>query len=183
VYHPAATGQESRSAESKKTQAPGRLRCKPSSVPSIAAGHREGGRRPFIWTRPCGRALPWGQAAYPRRYWPEPCRRRCLALHPVGFAVPGASRPPRCALTAPFHPYLPRPRLRRAVCFLWHFPWPRPRGRGRWVLPTTVAQRCSDFPPPAGSGACSAARPRAAFRAAGQGHYTARGESGLRESH
>ena len=25
----------------------------------------------------------------------------------------------RCALTAPFHPYRPRP----AVYFLWHFPW------------------------------------------------------------
>jgi len=30
---------------------------------------------------------------------------RCLALHPVGFTVPATSRPPRCALTAPFHPY------------------------------------------------------------------------------
>jgi len=34
----------------------------------------------------------------------EPPRSRCLALHPVGFAVPASSRSPRCALTAPFHP-------------------------------------------------------------------------------
>jgi len=30
-----------------------------------------------------------------------------LALHPVGFTVPALSPVPRCALTAPFHPYLP----------------------------------------------------------------------------
>ena len=41
----------------------------------------------------------------PATYRSEPHQRRCLALHPVGFTVPAASRPPRCALTAPFHPY------------------------------------------------------------------------------
>src|SRR5680860_161231 len=34
-------------------------------------------------------------------------------------------------------------RLRRAVCFLWHFPWGRPRRR----LSGTVLPRSPDFPP------------------------------------
>ena len=46
----------------------------------------------------------------------------CLALHPVGFALPTMSPSSRCALTAPFHPY-PVPK-HEAVCFLWHFPYP-----------------------------------------------------------
>ncbi len=33
----------------------------------------------------------------------------------------------------------------RAVCFLWHFPWGRPRR----VLPGTVFPWSPDFPPPA----------------------------------
>ena len=95
------------------------------------------GRRPFISTRRCRRALPGLACADresglpavvgPRRgLWhrrplglnlPPPAARRvapragdrCLALHPVGFAVPAMSPSPRCALTAPFHPYPPSP--------------------------------------------------------------------------
>ena len=43
-----------------------------------------------------------------------------LVLLRVGFALPAALLPRRCALTAPFHPYLSL--AARAVCFLWHFP-------------------------------------------------------------
>jgi len=76
---------------------------------------------------------------------PEPCQDRCLALHPVGFAVPGDSRRPRCALTAPFHPY-PSQRSGRYV-FCGTIPCATAqRPPGRWALPTTVVQRCSDFP-------------------------------------
>ncbi len=82
--------------------------------------------------------------------------------------MPASSQRPRCALTAPFHPY-PRRRGLGAVYFLWHFP-----GLGvrlgpsrRWALPTTVAQWCSDFPPPP-------TRAGAAFRASGKYHYTVR---------
>jgi len=60
-----------------------------------------------------------------------------LALLRVGFAVrprlPGA----RCALTAPFHPYLCDPRERAppsAVCSLWHFP----SSRDARALPGTL---------------------------------------------
>jgi hypothetical protein len=55
-----------------------------------------------------------------------PCRPYSVLL-PVGFALPPALPPTRCALTAPFHPY--RPDVLRvcggagaAVCSLWHFP-------------------------------------------------------------
>jgi len=111
VYHFPPPGQGSARGEKKK----GPAGCAVSRV----LFRRRGGqsrrrRRPFVWTRPCGRALPVGQAAYPRLKRPEPDPRRCLALHPVGFALPATSRPPRCALTAPFHPYPPSPRLRRA---------------------------------------------------------------------
>ena len=42
------------------------------------------------------------------------------------------SPPERCALTAPFHPYLPV--SGEAVCFLWHFP-----SRHRdWELPSAL---------------------------------------------
>src|SRR5580692_9322425 len=36
-------------------------------------------------------------------------RRSYSVLLPVGFAVPPALPPARCALTAPFHPYRPLP--------------------------------------------------------------------------
>ena len=65
--------------------------------------NRVGGRS-FLWDRGCPRP----RATYPRSLWragtSAPC---CLVLLPVGFAVPPMSPPTRCALTAPFHPYLP----------------------------------------------------------------------------
>ena len=50
-----------------------------------------------------------------------------MVLLRMGFTLPGLSPALRCALTAPFHPYQT---LCLAVCFLWHFPW----GRPRWTL-------------------------------------------------
>ncbi|CAN0434149.1 unnamed protein product, partial [Ectocarpus sp. 13 AM-2016] len=44
-----------------------------------------------------------------------------LVLLPVGFTLPSLSPETRCALTAPFHPYL-SDTSGQAVCFLWHFP-------------------------------------------------------------
>ena len=46
------------------------------------------------------------------------CRPYSILL-PVGFAVPQALPPARCALAAPFRPY---PAKAVAVCFLWHCP-------------------------------------------------------------
>ena len=78
----------------------------------------------------------------------------CLRLHAVGFAVPRLSPVGRCALTAPFHPYRPKP----AVYSLWHFPLPDDHGpvgvTHHRVLP------CSDFPPPASRRRPSALRDR-----------------------
>ncbi len=45
-------------------------------------------------------------------------RRPYSVLLQAGLAMPGPLLARRCALTAPFHPYLPK----KAVCFLWRFP-------------------------------------------------------------
>ena len=90
-----------------------------------------------------------------RRLWrTEPARvartRRLQQIPPylvllrVGFALPDALLRRRCALTAPFHPYLSL--AARAVCFLWHFP----SNRLGPALPDVIrhtALRSSDFPP------------------------------------
>ena len=52
----------------------------------------------------------------------KPSRRPYSVLLPVGFAVPPALPPARCALTAPFHPYRGYTQRAAAVCSLWHFP-------------------------------------------------------------
>jgi hypothetical protein len=70
--------------------------------------------------------------------------RPYLVLLPVGFAVPVLLPGPRCALTAPFHPYRRGRSPEPAVCFLWHFPWGRPRR----PLAGTVLPWSPDFPPP-----------------------------------
>ena len=73
-----------------------------------------------------------------------PTRRPYTVLLPVGFALPLPLPVARCALTTPFHPYPPLPKRERAVCFLLHFPWGRPRR----TLSGTVLPRSPDFPPP-----------------------------------
>ena len=85
----------------------------------------------------------------------EPARRPYSVLLPMGFTVPSALLQTRWALTPPFHPYpvIPAVSLRNgtedgAVCFLWHFPWGRPRR----ALPGIVFPWSPDFPhlPPFG---------------------------------
>jgi hypothetical protein len=198
-------------------QTPGRMRCKPSSVPPRRRGRRCGGedhlsgpaiagglfppavgvgRAASPRSAQAGRRLPAevvggsafrprrdgaahptrpaGKAAYPRRRGPNRTiahrstrdgeLRRCLALRPVGFAMPTGSRRSRCALTAPFHPYpstspgrapsssqrgpdlsLPKGGLFSVALSLSCF---AKGSAGRWALPTTVVQWRSDFPPP-----------------------------------
>ena len=77
--------------------------------------------------------------------------RPYLALLPVGFTVPptvagGAVRSYRT-----LSPFPPRTAV---VCFLWHFPWGRPRR----ALPGTVFPWSPDFPP-TGSRRPAAVRP------------------------
>jgi len=102
--------------------------CKPGSVHALAdAG------RPFLWDAPRGapRATnPGGGAGTPSRLpsCDGSAGRPYSVLLPVGFTVPPPLPGARCALAAPFHP-CPRGQasLARAVCFLWHCPWGRPR--------------------------------------------------------
>ena len=74
------------------------------------------------------------------------CRPYSVLL-PVGFTVPLLLPVARWALTPPFHPYRaivdPKAAETAAVCFLWHFPWGRPRR----ALPGTVVPWSPDFPP------------------------------------
>ena len=112
--------------------------CKPGSVP-ICMGDDHSSATPV--TRRLVR--PTRMAA--RKHACRAKRRHpYLVLLPMGFAVPLLLPAARCALTAPFHPYHPKPELRMAVCFLWHFPWGRPRR----ALPGIVFSWSPDFPPP-----------------------------------
>ena len=62
-----------------------------------------------------------------------------LTLLRVGFTVPSMLPSKRCALTAPFHPYPSPPEgKKRAVYFLWHFPWDYPHSALRSTLPCGV---------------------------------------------
>ena len=133
------TGKSKNAAPEKICQ----LACKPGSVwrfPSATAIHlgrgllrassnQPGRRRGSRWHRVAPRrAAPIRSCSR----WGLPCRLRCRtrgALLPHLFTLAFAGRP------AP------------AVCFLWHFPWGRPRR----PLAATVDPWSPDFPPP---GAC-----------------------------
>ena len=85
---------------------PDRQRCKPSSVPPTRRASGFGGEGHLsgpAFADELSRLT--SGSGLPAAIWSEPVRRRCLALHPVGFTLPTTSLPPRCALTAPFHPY------------------------------------------------------------------------------
>jgi hypothetical protein len=84
-----------------------------------------------------------------------PICRPYSVLLPVGFAVPPPLPEARWALTPPFHC---RGAKACATCFLWHFPWGRPRR----ALPGTVVPWSPDFPRP---GICRAAAARPSGRA------------------
>ena len=124
---------------------PGRQRCKPSFVPPTRRASGFGGEGHLsgpAFADELSRLM--SGSGLPAAIWSEPIRRRCLALHPVGFTLPTTSLPPRCALTAPFHPYRRRMRpdhkgrttdpsacngqaggcATSAVYFLWHCPCP-----------------------------------------------------------
>jgi hypothetical protein len=77
-----------------------------------------------------------------RRSPAKSSRRPYSVLLPVGFAMPPALPPARCALTAPFHPYRDNTLRAAAVCSLWHFPW----ARARRTLSGTACPWSPDFP-------------------------------------
>ncbi len=95
----------------------------------------KGGSRPLSrvlsWTIiPLGRPSPCASSNLPgntrgSRVAAQGCLPPYLVLLRAGFAMPFLLPGPRCALTAPFHPYQ-RPDFRpdtSAVYFLLHFPW------------------------------------------------------------
>jgi len=119
------------------------------------------GSRQRVTAIPLGRRLPGVSSNQPgrpirtsiRRIAPP--RRPYSVLLPVGFAVPRPLPDARCALTAPFHPCPPSPKLGQAVSSLWHFPWGHPRR----TLSGTVCPWSPDFPPRRPFGACRDGRP------------------------
>ncbi len=87
-----------------------------------------------------------GQRMRPRSRPRARAHRSYSVLLPAGLAVPPTLPPARCALAAPFHPYPWRRALRPsawAVCFLWRFPWGRPRR----TLSGAASVWSPDFPP------------------------------------
>ena len=84
-------------------------------------------------------------------------RRSYSVLLPVGFAVPPALPQTRCALTAPFHPYLPEVRTcggRFVLCGTVP-----EAARPRRTLSGTVCPWSPDFPPRPPFGDCRSGRP------------------------
>ena len=122
----------------------GQVACKPGSVLALQR-----------WMAiPLGRPLPNASRDRPGRRRGNtaagyPACRPYLVLLPVGFTMPLPLPVARWALTPPFHPCLLVAAQRRAsaaVCFLWHFPWGRPRRS----LTGTVSPWSPDFPHPPG---------------------------------
>ena len=90
------------------------MACKPGSVRLINR------RQSFIWD---------SSHREPLATYPNPARVTLsdfyLVLLQAGFTLPSALPRMRCALAAPFHPYLhirKKFRISSAVYFLWHFP-------------------------------------------------------------
>jgi len=135
----------------------GKGTCKPNSVEDghssrrrVAADAQQRPTRRFRqWLEPPGRAgqARSGAGLFGFRFPPY------LVLLRVGFTLPSALPQKRCALTAPFHPYLPQRANppRQAVYFLWHWPSTGLHARVPDVIRHT-ALRSSDFPLPRGSG-------------------------------
>jgi len=119
-------------------------------VSRVLSALRRAGR-PFLWDAPHGAphaTNPGGEAGMPLA--PRLATRRrppLFGLAPGGVypATPvtgGAVRSYRTLSPLPAGPWLPMGS--RAVCFLWHFPWGRPRR----PLAGTVFPWSPDFPPP-----------------------------------
>ena len=118
------------------------------------------GKGPWATTISLGRRLPGVSSSRPGRndetgrfvpttITPKRGLRRtssCLALLPMGFTEPDRSPGLLVSSYLTVSP-LPAERTPQAVCFLWHFPWPR----GRWALPTIAPCGARTFLPPASS--------------------------------
>jgi hypothetical protein len=118
----------------------GQMVCKPGSVRPLAG---DGTAIPLGRNSRCASRDQPGRRSGNSPGTERTCRPYSVLL-PVGFTLPPPLPETRCALTAPFHPYPGAHRAKsRAVCFLWHFPWGRPRR----PLAGTVFPWSPDFPP------------------------------------
>jgi len=102
-------------------------------------------------TIPLGRPSPDASRDQPGRQAETPVGPRRPRPPLFGLAPGGVCRAAPVARGAvrSYRTLSPLPGVnRRAVCFLWHFPWGRPRR----ALPGTVFPWSPDFPPPPGSG-------------------------------
>src|SRR5262245_23664126 len=109
------------------------------------ARRRTSARRSFLWDRDCSRFLATYPVAFGRAVRQATPLPPYLVLLRAGFCLPPTLPPARCALTAPFHPYLAdAPKARR-----WG---------GMFSVPLSVKLPCpgvtrrtalwsSDFPP------------------------------------
>jgi hypothetical protein len=117
--------------------------CKPSSVFRVSpgGGHFSG---PAVARRLSrkGCDLPAGFMTGPARGAPKG-PPACSVLQAVGFALPSASPPARCALTAPFHPCL----IPVTGAIGGVFSVALSRGSLRVAVNHHRALPCSDFPP------------------------------------
>ncbi len=127
--------------------------CKPGSVRRANPP-----RRPFIWDARCRTPL----ATYPDSRCENTPGAGAPALSLFGLAPGGVYRAVCVAAAAVgSYPTLsPLPGhdpfgFGKAVCFLWHFPWGRPRR----ALPGTVSSWSPDFPPRRPFGTCRSGRP------------------------
>jgi hypothetical protein len=129
--------------KSERTRRPiSRVLCRPghpgrgghSSRPALAG-------RLVQPTRTTGPAKPAGARKRQHVVPIRSCSRRGLPCRPRRRVRGGL-------LPHPFTLTRLRQRLRRAVCFLWRFPWGRPRR----VLPVAFSPWSPDFPPPSREG-------------------------------
>ena len=104
-------------------------------------------RRSFLWTAPRGTVL----ATYPDRSGlRQPCPHCWGRTVPIrscswrGLPCGLCHQTPGGLLPHPFTLTLLRLRLSRAVCFLWRYPWGRPRR----ALPAAMSSWSPDFPRP-----------------------------------
>ena len=85
------------------------------------------------------------RAPSPKAKRPDRSKGRCLALHAVGLAMPGLSPARRCALTAPFQPYLCP--ASRAIGGMFSVALSRVAVKRRVGVTHHRVLSCSDFPP------------------------------------
>ena len=142
-------------------------RCETACKPDPVTPRR--GRQPFLWDR---------HRCRPRTTNPGGTAVRVITHLPysiflrVGFALPALSPGAAVRSYRTVSP-LPPARAREAVCFLWHFPWPR----GRLPLATTLTRGARTFLPPHGAtSGCPAVSHRAPSLASSD--RTVRGRTG-----